>query len=46
MTDTPEQQLIDMAKQETDPKLKELLLATACVKMVRDSWKETHGDKI
>ena len=40
---SPEQQLIDMAEQETDPILKELLYGTVGVKMARDAWFETHG---
>jgi hypothetical protein len=43
---SPEQQLIDMAEEETDPFLKELLLGTAGVKMAKDAWAETHGGKL
>jgi hypothetical protein len=39
---SPEQQLIDMAEQETDPILKELLYGTAGVKLARDAWAETQ----
>ena len=39
MTESLEQQLIDMAKNEGDPVLKELLLGTAGVKMIFDSGK-------
>jgi len=47
MTDeSPEQQLIDMAEQETDPVLKELLYGTVGVKMARDAWAETHKDRV
>lgn len=39
---SPEQQLIDMAEQETDPILKELLYGTAAVKIATDAWTETQ----
>ena len=42
---SPEQQMIDMAEQETDPILKELLYGTVGVKLAADSWKETHCEK-
>lgn len=39
--DSPEQQLLDMAMREEDPKLRELLMATVAMKLARDCFKET-----
>ena len=38
--DSPEQQLLDMAAREEDPKLRELLIATVARKIVADIFKE------
>jgi len=38
---SPEQQLIDMAEQETDPILRELLYGTVAAKMANDAWIES-----
>ena len=36
---SPEQQLLDMAEREEDPKLRELLIATTARKVVADIFK-------
>jgi hypothetical protein len=40
MNETPEQQLLDMAAREEDPKLRELLVATVARKMVTDIFRQ------
>jgi len=44
--DSVEQQLVDMAEEETDPFVKKVLLRMACNKMAEDAWRETHGGKL
>jgi hypothetical protein len=44
MTDSPEQQLVDMAKDEKDLFLKELLLRTAAMKITSDILKGDGGN--
>jgi hypothetical protein len=44
MSDSPEQQLLDMAAREEDLKLRELLVATMARKLVADIFRQKAGE--